>query len=111
MADAAETAAGDGDLGLQYLVYARAEREVGVADDRLGDAARAIAARGTHRRDAVDELDLADRRHLRRAVPTVHRPAFEKDRGNDVVPTTNVFEQLGQQVTPALRRVPEMMVR
>ena len=69
VADAAEAPAADRDLGLQHVAHARAEREVGVADDRLGDAARAVTARRAHRGDAVDELDLAHRRHLGGAVP------------------------------------------
>jgi len=36
MADAAEAAAADPDLGLQYLAHPGAEGQVGVADDRLG---------------------------------------------------------------------------
>jgi hypothetical protein len=111
VADAAEAPAADPELGLQHLAHAGAERQVGMADDRLGDPAGAVAARGAHRRDAVDELDLPDRRHLRRAVLAVHRAAFEKHGGDDVVPAAYVRQQLGQQVTPALRRVPEMMVR
>src|SRR6266446_755797 len=82
-----------------------------MADDGLGNAAGAITPRGTHRGDAVDEFDLANWRHLRRAVLAVHRAALEEDRGDDVMSPTDVGQQLGQQVTPALRRVPEMMVR
>jgi hypothetical protein len=80
-------------------------------NDPLGDAAGAITARGAHRGDAVDELDLADRRHFRRAVLAVHRSALEKDRGDDIVPTAYVGQELRQQIAPALRRVPEMVMR
>ena len=85
MADAAEASAANPDLGLENLAHPRAEGQVGMADDGFGDAARAVAARGAHRGDAVDELDLADRRHLGRAVLLVHRAAFEKDGRDDVV--------------------------
>jgi hypothetical protein len=81
-----------------------------MADDRFSDAARAVSARCAHRRNTVDKLDLADRRHLGRAVLLVHRAAFEKDRRDDVVATTYVVEQLGEQIASALRRIPEMMV-
>ena len=111
MADAAETPAANPELGLQHLAHARPEGQVGMADDRLGDAAGAIPARGTHRGDAVDELDLAHRRHLGGAVLAVHRAAFEEDSGDDLVPTADVGQQLGEQVAAALRRVPKMMVR
>ena len=64
VAQAAEASAGRGDLGFEQLAHARADGEVAAADDALGDAAGAVAARRAHRRDAVDELDLAQRRHL-----------------------------------------------
>src|SRR5215469_13829024 len=111
MADAAEPPAADPDFDLKHLAHTGAEGEIGVAHDALRDAARAIAARSAHRSDAVDEFDLADRRHLRPTVLLVHRAAFEEHGGDDVVTTADVREQLGQQITPALRRVPEMMVR
>src|SRR6516165_7780242 len=70
-----------------------------------------ITARRTHRRNAVDELDLADQRHFGGTVLAVHRAAFEKDGRDDVVATANVGQELAQQIPPALRRVPKMMVR
>src|SRR5215472_4684306 len=85
VSDAAKAPAGDGDLGLQNLTHLRAERQVSVADDRLGDTARAITGRGAHRSDAVDEFDLADRRHLCGAVLAVHRAAFEKYGRDDIM--------------------------
>lgn len=111
VADAAEAPAAGPDLGFQNLAHLGAEGQVGMADDPLGDPARAVPAGRAHRRNAVDELDLADRGHLGRAILAVHRPAFEKDRGNDVVAAADVGQQFGQQVAPALRCVPEMMVR
>src|SRR5262245_38950293 len=82
-----------------------------MADYRFGDATRAVTARGAHRRDAVDEFDLADRHHLGGTVLAIHRAAFEKHRRDDVVATTDIGQELWQQVAPALRRIPEMMVR
>src|SRR5580698_8773830 len=63
--DAAETSAAEGDLGFQHIAHPRAEREVGMADDRLRDTAGTVVAGCAHGSDAVDELDLANRRHLR----------------------------------------------
>ena len=90
MADAAKPAAAGRNLCLQHLAHARAKRQIGVADDPLGNPARPVAARGAHRGDAIDKLDLADRRHLRRAGPAVHRSAFEEDRGDDVVALSGI---------------------
>ena len=98
-------------LGLQHVAHARAECEVGMADDRLGDTARAVGARRTHRGDAVDELDLADRRHLGGAVPAVHRLAFEEDGGDDVVAAADIGQELRQEVAATMRRVPEVVMR
>ncbi len=111
VADAAEAPAGDGDLCLQHVAHARAEREIGMANDRLGDAAAAVIARSAHGGDAVDELDLADRRHLGGAMLAVHRLTFEEHRGDDVVAAADIGEQFRQEVAAALRRIPEMMVR
>ena len=58
----------------------------------------------------ADELDLTDGRHLPRTGFTVHRAAFEEDGRDDVVPTADIGEQLGQQVGAALGLVPEVMV-
>jgi hypothetical protein len=58
----------------------------------------------------LDEFDLAHWRHLRGAVLAVHRAAFEKDGSDDVVPAADIGQQLGQQIMPALRRIPKMMV-
>ena len=111
VADAAQPAAAGGDLGFQHLAHAGADGQVGAADDRLGDAARAVIAGRAHRGDAVDELDLAQRRHLARAVLAIHRAAFEEHGRDDVVAAADVGQQFGQQVAAALRRVPEMVVR
>jgi hypothetical protein len=111
VADSAEASARDPDLGLQHLAHPGAESQVGMTDDRLGDATRAVTARSAHRRDAVDEFDLADRRHLRRAVLAVHRTAFQKDSGDDVVAPADISQQFREQIAAPLRRIPEMMVR
>ncbi len=111
VAEAAQTPAGGGDLCFEQFAHARTDAEVAAADDALGDAARSVTARRTHRRDAVDELDLAQRRHLAWAALAVHRAAFEEDGRDDVVSAADIGQQLGQQIAAALRRVPEMVVR
>src|ERR1700733_10549555 len=110
VANAAKPSATDSEFGLQHIAHARSDSEIRVADDRLGDTARAVIAGRTHRRDAVDELDLAQRRHLARTVLAVHRLALEEDRGDDVVAAADVCQQVGQEVLAAVRCVPEMMV-
>ena len=111
VAQAAQAPTGSGDLGLQQFAHARADGEVAAADDGLGDAAGAVIARGAHRGDAVDELDLAQGGHLARAVLAVHRAAFEEHGRDDVVTAADIGQQFGQQVVAAMRRIPEMMVR
>ncbi len=68
-----------------------------MADDGLGDAAWAEAAAGAHGGDAVDELDLADRAHLDRAVGAVHGAALDEGGGDDVVAAADVGEYLGRR--------------
>ena len=94
-------------------IRARARRRVRSPPPTIAlrDAAGTVAARRAHRGDAGDELDLAQRGHLARAVLAVHRAAFQEDRRDDVVPAADVGEQFRQQVTAALRHVPEMVVR
>ncbi len=111
VADAAKPPAADGDLRFQHIAHARTERKIGMADDGLGDPAGAVVARRAHRGDAVDELDLAHRRHLGRAVLAVHCLAFEEHGGHDVVSAADIGEQLGQEVAAAMRRIPEVVVR
>src|SRR6185312_3110038 len=64
VADATEPPAADGYLRLQHVAHARAQGQVRVTDDPLGNTARAVIAGSAHRRDAVDELHLTHRRHL-----------------------------------------------
>src|SRR5580700_4051505 len=59
-ADAAEAAAAGRDHRFEDLRDARAQRKVGMADNTGTDTRLAVAAAGTHRRDAIGELDLAD---------------------------------------------------
>ena len=111
VAQPAQAPAGRGDLCFQQFAHPRTDAEVAAADDALGHAAWSVTTRRTHRCDAVDELDLAQRRHLGWAALAVHRAAFEEDGRDDVVSAADIGEELGQQIAAALRRVPEVVVR
>ena len=74
------------------------------------DARRAVAAARRHGGDAVDELGLAERAQLRRAVGAVAGRALDEDGALDVVAAAGVGQQLGEQVA-VRREVPEVMVR
>ena len=63
-ADAAEAAAAGRDHRFQHLLDRRAERQIGIADDAGADLRLPVGAARSHRRDAVGELDLADRAQL-----------------------------------------------
>jgi hypothetical protein len=71
---------------------------------------RAEAATCAHRRDAGDELDLADWARLDRPIGAIHRAALLEDGGDDVVAGVEIGEQFRQQVGPAAA-VPQMMMR
>src|SRR6266478_6046605 len=76
VADAFEAAAGDCDMLLKDAFGAAADPEIDIADD-ASDAARVPVFSGrTHRRDAVDELGLAERLQFFRPVGAVHLAAF-----------------------------------
>ena len=86
VAKATQTPAGGSDFGLQQLAHTRADAEVTTANDTLGDATGTVTARGAHRGDAIDELDLAEgaisrgpslrymARHSRKTVETMLCP-------------------------------------
>src|SRR5690349_10730069 len=77
---------------------ARADPKIDVADDAGAALGGAVLAAGAHRRDAGDELGLAQRAQLGLALGAVHLAAFEEHGGADVVAAADVGEQLGQQV-------------
>ncbi len=70
----------------------------------------AVAARGAHRRDAVDEFRLADRAQFLRPVRAMEGAALDEHGIGDVVAAVEVGQQIVQQVAPAAA-VPQMMVR
>jgi hypothetical protein len=76
-------------ISASSLAHAAADGQIGVSDDRLGDAARTIAARCAHRRDAIDEstsptgaisagLSL---RYIARAADNARAAAYPKNDG------------------------------
>ena len=80
---------------------ARAELQIGMADDAGADLRRAIAAAGAHRRDAVDELGLADRPQLLRAGRAVHRRGTGRRRCATMLwPLPVSASRSSQQVAP-----------
>ena len=87
-----------------------AEQEIDVADDAGADRGRTVAAACRHRRDAIGELDLADRAERLRPVRAIHRAAIDIDGGDDVVAGGDVGGHLLDHVAqPAA--VPEMVMR
>ena len=66
------------------------------------DPGLAVIAGGAHRGDAGDELGLADRPHLLRAIRAVMRVAFLEHGGDDVVVAgVDVGQQLVEQIAVA----------
>ena len=110
VAHAAKPAAAGADMREQHRLGPVAEGQIDIADDPGRDAGLAVIARCAHRGDAGDELGLAERAQLRRAVLAVHRMAFEKHGRDDVVAGVRVGQQLVEQIAVAAAQ-PQMMVR
>jgi len=100
--NAAETPAADSQFSLQHRAHARADGQVGVTDDGLGDAAGAVVAGGAHGGDAIDEFHLAHRPHFGGAVLAVHGLAFQEHGGNDIVAAADIGQQIGQKIPPSM---------
>ncbi len=111
VAKAAKAPSGGGYFGFQQRPHTRADAQVSTANDTLGDAAGPVVAGGTHRRNAIHELDLTQGRHLRRATLAIHRAAFKENGRDDVVSAAEVGQQFRKQVAAALGRIPEVVVR
>ena len=110
VADAAEPAARQDDVLLQDTLGAAADTEIDIADDAGAGVRGAILAALAHRRDAGDELRLAERAQFGRALGAVHLAAFEKDRGADIVAAVQVFEEIMEEIA-VVWTVPQVMVR
>ncbi len=110
MAHAAKAAAAGPQLRQQHRLDPVAERQIGIADDAGGDPGLAVIARRAHRRDAGDEVGLADRAHLGRAIRPVHRAAFLEHGRDNVMAGVEVGEQFVEQIG-VVAALPQMMVR
>ena len=110
-ADPAKPSAAGHDHRLEHRLDPRPEREIGIADDAGADLGLAIGAARRHRRDAVGELDLANRAPLGGAAGAVHRQPFEVDRRGDVVPGAGIGQEIGQQVAPGILAIDQVMMR
>jgi hypothetical protein len=94
----------------QHLLDGGAQPQVGAADDAGADARRPIDAARRHRRDAVDELGLADRPQRLPTVRAVHGQALHEHGGRDVVAAAlDVGDEFVEQIAPA-RPVPQMVM-
>src|SRR6202035_924793 len=109
VADAAEAPAGQDDVLFEDALGAAADAEIDIADDPGTGPVRSVFAALAHRRDAGDELRLAQGAQFWRPLGAGHLAAFEKDRRADVVPAVQVFDQVIQQVVFA-GRFPQVMV-
>ena len=103
MADAAEAAAAGGDFSFQYFTRAVAEQKIDMADDAGADRSRTVSAARAHRRDAIDEFNLADRPERFRACGAVHRAGLDIDGRDDVVAGGDVAGNVLDQVDAARR--------
>src|SRR5262249_41981860 len=85
MADAAEAAIAGDDLSFKHGLGAVAKEQIDVADDPRTDQGLAIGAACRHRRDAIDELDLADRAERLWTRCAIHRTRLDIDGCDNVV--------------------------
>ena len=98
MADAPEPV-GTGRLQcLQHRRDALAEVQIGVPDDGRRGPTGTVETAGARRGQPLDELDLADRAHLLRAVRAVHGTRLDEHRGAHVVAAAHVVGQLVEQI-------------
>jgi hypothetical protein len=84
------------------LDHAVAQEQVRPADDAGAGSEVAVEAAGAHRRDAVDELGLADGSQCKGAVGLVEGAALHEHGRHDVVARAGVGHQLVQQVAPGV---------
>src|SRR5271169_1735926 len=109
VAHAAKPPAARSDMRLEHRLDLITQGQIGVTDDAGGHPDGSIAATRTHRGDAGDKLRLADWAHLGRTGRAVHRTAFEKYRGDDVVPGGEIGARLVEEIA-MVRTIPEVMM-
>src|SRR5712692_1927512 len=83
-----------GDMSLQYLFNARAQRQIREAHDSRRNPSLSILAACALRRDAIDELGLANRFHRLGAVCAIHRHAFDENRREHSMTGSRVLHNL-----------------
>jgi len=87
-----------------------AQHHIRVSNNAGGDPGFAKDATAAHSRDAIGELNLADRPHFLGAPIAIHRTRFHVYRGNNIVTAAGVQQQVIEQIAPS-RALPQMMVR
>ena len=108
--NAAEPALAQFNVRFKHLSDRFAEREVCVAGYGGVDVRMHIGARGGFFSDGRHELGLAEGLHVLGAVGAVHGRAFEEDGADDVVPGSEVAQQVVEHVVVA-GPLPEVVMR
>src|SRR5262249_45014541 len=101
-------------MRVEHIPSRVADAQIDGADDAGSDARLAVVARCAHRRNAVDELGLADAAEGFGPLRLEHRAAFDENGRDNVVATTDVLKDFLKQVAlldGSLADVPEMVVR
>src|ERR1700712_3235488 len=109
VANAFEAPAAGLDMRFQHRVDPLAQQAVGMADNPGASAQCTIPAAFAFAGRGGDKFGFADRLHLLRAIVSVLGPALDKHRLQHVVTTTQVRDQILQQV-PVGPSLPEMVV-
>ena len=89
--DPAKSAAAGRDVRVQDIARRVSDSQVDRADDPGGDPGLAVAPRRAHRGDAVHELGLADAAKGFGPIRLEHRPTFDEDSRDDVVPAADII--------------------
>src|SRR5262249_34580686 len=88
--------------------------QVGMADNRGRGPAWTVETAGARCREALNELDLADRAHFDGTVGAVHRACLDEHRRANIVPLADIGDQLKQQIAlvwdPRGAEIPEMVM-
>src|SRR5262249_61456085 len=74
------------------------------------DLRLAMVSAGTRGGDAIEDLGLADRPHLRGAALAMHRAGLHKHGRHDIVTAGGIHQQIIKQIAP-LWPIPQMVVR
>ena len=110
MADPAKAIAARAHQRGQNRLDTAAQHHIRVSNNAGGDPGFAKDAAVAHRRDAIGELNLADRPHFLGAPIAIHRTRLHVHRRNNIVTAAGIQQQVIQQIPPS-RALPQMMVR